>query len=190
MANIKCGTIWKKGGTTLPTELRVCDATNIPVPGDLVIIASDGEFEFMDDTGGAATAANRMVYGICVSASMDGKLNTPGYTAGTTGTGLPNSAGFGGVGSRSSTMNPANQRFIAPLTKDDEFVISRLDTTAVVIGQSYAIDRVSAGNVVLDVADTQDVLTVTGYYEPDIRAGVATTAARVWVKPALTYQGA
>lgn len=185
MPNQLVGGIWRTGrGTTINSVLKTADATNTPVVGDICIIASDGEVEFAPSTPATATIAQRTIFGIAMGNNDGGILNRPGYiAANTAGQNMQpfQQAHFGGRGSRASTLSPARQKMFAEINEQDEFVFSRKDTTAVVPGVTKCgFDRVAAGDYVLDVADAQSVVLITGYYEPDITAGVAVTAARVW----------
>lgn len=182
MANQKWGSIWRtREGGMPPSILVKGDATNTPQEGDAVVQVADGEWEFLPDLPGSASADALKIGGICVHGTNEyGKLYNPGYTAGS-GTTF-GTAAFGGRGSRAATVAPTNQRFIVPLTDDIEWVTSRHDATAVVVGTAYGYDREATGDYTLDASDAQLALIVTGYYEPDITAGVATTAARVWVR--------
>lgn len=185
MADQLVGGIWRtRRGTPINTVLKTCDASLLPIVGDICVIGADSEVESAVSTPSTATIAQRTVFGICVGSNDGGILNRPGYiAANTAGQNLQpyGQAHFGGRGSRASSLSPARQRLIAQVSSDDEFVFSRKDTTAVVPGVTKCgFDRVAAGDYVLDVADAQNVVLVTGYYEPDITAGVAATAARVW----------
>lgn len=186
MANTPIGAIWStKRGTTVPTQLLACDAINTPVCNDIVIVGAGGDIEFYASTGAAATLAARTIKGICVTGITDGKLKTPGYTAGTDSSAPI--ASFGGAGSRASSLNPVLQRNIAVITNEDKFVMS--PTAEATVGSNYGLNRVAAGDYVVDVTDAQDVVQVLSKFQPDVlenallaAAGKVAIVNRVWVK--------
>ena len=183
---MKSGLIWRYvgKGSMPPSQLRVCDATLMPVNGDLCLKGADGEFEYAPSLGAAATAAARTIHALCAHGNTDGRIWNPGRR-------LEDGRyvnTVGGRGSRAMTVAPSNQRMLIPVLPGLEWVMERTADTAVVTGETYGYDRTAAANYRLDPSDTQDCLIVVSFFESDINqygpdvADGGTHRHRVWVK--------
>lgn len=176
MANVKPGTVWRTArGTTLNTALVQMDnATNIAADGDFVVLVA-GLYQYVP----TAAAPNVKLGGICVfGRNPRNSIYAPGRTAATANE--PNTVNIGGRGSRTSSQNPANQKFVMPILTLDEWLMTPT-TDAGVVGTAYGITRVGAGNYTVAIADTTNTaVVITGYYSQDVDSGAA--VRRVWVK--------
>lgn len=190
----RIGNIWKTGrGTSINTALISVLSSGIPLDGEPVYIEQSGHtYTFMPTTPGSASAANRTIAGLLVwGHNPRGALYNPGIIPESTTEIL--TLNIGGRGSRAANTAPTYQRFLAPITGSDEFVVTRRTATAIQLADTgYAWYRAAAQDYFLDQGNAQDVLRATAYYSVDIdnnipiSSGTSTdTVARVWCKASL-----
>jgi hypothetical protein len=173
-------------------ETRLFEVTattaNIPVAGELTHLDANGLHEYLITTAGGATAAARTIAGLCVQEGNEqNALYNPGIQAATYSS--QKVLNIGGRGSHTGKPGTIDQRFIMPMRSTFRWVMTRYTDDAIVVGQAYGYRRTAAGVVFLDASITDDVLEVTGIFEPDssgLSGPLFKATPRVWVRPVLT----
>jgi hypothetical protein len=196
---MKLGQFWRTGrGTSIPTSLISIDPTAIPLDGEPVVLETSGTYQgdYTYAPTTTSTASTSLIAGILVwGRNPRNAIYAPGLMTNASFPNEPTTVNIGGRGSRYVGSSPAgvNQRFIAPMVKDDLFLIDRATTDAIVLGTAYGMKRNAAQDYQVDETNANACVIPVEFYQPDfdqgrvLSGGTLATLCRViarWYNPA------
>lgn len=189
---MKLGQFWRSGrGTSLASQLINIDPTAIPLDGEPVQLETSGTYQgdYTWAPTTTSTAATSLIAGILLwGRNPRQAIYAPGLMTQANFPNEPTTVNIGGRGSRTTAPPGANQRFIVAMTKDDEFLIDRATTDALVLGTAYGLKRNAAQDYQLDETNANACVIPVAYYQLDVdvgrvlSGGTLATLARVIAK--------